>query len=70
MVRLVGAILLEQSDEWATQRSRYLTPETIGAVSITTPVSLSAAPASRGGPNPPEIISLHDATGHDQPACS
>jgi transposase-like protein len=45
VVRLVGAILLEQSDEWATQRSRYMTLETIGAVSNTAPVSLSAVPA-------------------------
>ena len=28
-VRLIGAILLEQSDEWATQRARYMTLETI-----------------------------------------
>src|SRR6187399_592174 len=34
-VRLIGAILLEQSDEWATQRARYMTLETIGAVSDT-----------------------------------
>jgi transposase-like protein len=27
--RLVGAILLEQNDEWAVQRSRYMTLETI-----------------------------------------
>jgi putative transposase len=45
VARLVGAILLEQSDEWATQRSRYMTLETIGAVSNTQPVSLSAVPA-------------------------
>lgn len=45
VVRLVGAILLEQSDEWATQRARYMTLETIGAVSNTAPVSLSAVPA-------------------------
>src|SRR5918997_1906853 len=35
VVRLVGALLLEQSDEWATQRARYMTLETIGAVSDT-----------------------------------
>jgi transposase-like protein len=45
VVRLVGAILLEQSDEWATQRARYMTLETIGALSNTAPVSLSAVPA-------------------------
>lgn len=28
-VRLVGAILLEQNDEWAVQRARYMTLETI-----------------------------------------
>jgi len=42
VVRLVGAILLEQSDEWATQRARYTTLETIGAISNTAPVSLPA----------------------------
>ncbi|TPG41481.1 hypothetical protein EAH89_28770 [Roseomonas nepalensis] len=45
-IRLVGALLLEQSDECATQRSRYLTLETIGALSNIAPVSLPA-PASR-----------------------
>ena len=43
VLRLVGALLLEQSDEWATQRSRYMTLETIGAVSDTAFVSLPAA---------------------------
>ena len=28
--RLVGALLLEQNDEWAVQRGRYMTLETIG----------------------------------------
>jgi transposase-like protein len=45
VVRLVGAILLEQSDEWATQRSRYMTLETVAAVSDTGHVRLSAVPA-------------------------
>jgi len=45
VVRLVGAILLEQSDEWATQRSRYMTLETVAAVSDTGPIRLSAVPA-------------------------
>jgi putative transposase len=45
VVRLVGAILLEQSDEWATQRSRYMTLETVTAVSDTGNVRLSAVPA-------------------------
>jgi putative transposase len=38
-VRLIGAILLEQSDEWATQRARYMTLETIGTVSDNPSVS-------------------------------
>jgi transposase-like protein len=45
VVRLIGAILLEQSDEWATQRSRYMTLEAISAVSDTASVRLSAVPA-------------------------
>jgi len=45
VVRLVGAILLEQSDEWATQRSRYMTLEAISTVSDTATVRLSAVPA-------------------------
>ena len=45
VVRLVGAILLEQSDEWATQRSRYMTLEAISTVSNTANVRLSAVPA-------------------------
>ncbi|MFC7738157.1 hypothetical protein ACFQX4_20515 [Roseomonas sp. GCM10028921] len=49
VVRLVGALLLEQSDGWATQRSRYMTPETIGTVSDTTSVSLPAVAARRCG---------------------
>jgi transposase-like protein len=45
VVRLVGALLLEQSDEWATQRSRYMSLEAISAVSDTGPARLSAVPA-------------------------
>ncbi|MBB3898574.1 transposase-like protein [Roseococcus suduntuyensis] len=40
ITRLIGAILLEQSDEWATQRARYMTLETIGSVSHNPTVSL------------------------------
>ena len=32
VTRLVGAILLEQNDEWAVQRSRYMTLETIAPI--------------------------------------
>jgi putative transposase len=43
IVRLVGAILLEQNDEWAVQRARYMTLETIAPLSNTAMVRLSAA---------------------------
>jgi transposase-like protein len=43
-IRLIGATLLEQSDEWATPRSRYMTLETVAAVSDTGPVRLGAVP--------------------------
>jgi putative transposase len=45
VVRLVGALLLAQSDEWATQRSRYMSLESISAISDTGPARLSTAPA-------------------------
>jgi transposase-like protein len=40
IVRLVGAILLEQNDEWSVQRSRYLSLETIATLGHTPIVSL------------------------------
>jgi putative transposase len=40
IVRLVGAILLEQNDEWAVQRARYMTLETIAPMSNDPLVSL------------------------------
>ncbi len=33
ITRLSGAILMEQNDEWAVQRARYMTLETIAPVS-------------------------------------
>lgn len=38
--RLVGALLLEQSDEWAVQRTRYMTLETIAPLSESASVRL------------------------------
>ena len=43
IVRLVGALLLEQNDEWAVQRSRYMTLETIATMSDDPLISLPAA---------------------------
>ena len=45
IIRLVGAILLEQNDEWAVQRARYMTLETMAALSDDPIVSLPAMAA-------------------------
>jgi len=43
ITRLIGAILLEQNDEWAVQRSRYMTLETMAPLSDDPLVSLPIA---------------------------
>jgi putative transposase len=45
IVRLAGALLLEQNDEWAVQRARYITLETIQTLSDDPLVSLAEMPA-------------------------
>jgi len=45
IVRLVGAILLEQNDEWAVQRARYMTLETMAPLSDDPIIMLSAVAA-------------------------
>ena len=45
LTRLVGAILLEQSDEWAVQRSRYMPLESFAPTSDDPLVSLPAVAA-------------------------
>ncbi|MFK3969026.1 transposase, partial [Ensifer adhaerens] len=42
IVRLVGALLLEQNDEWAVHRARYMTLETISQMSDDPLISLPA----------------------------
>jgi transposase-like protein len=43
ITRLVGAILMEQTEEWAVQRSRYMTLETLAPIGDDHPVSLPDA---------------------------
>jgi len=45
ITRLVGAIFLEQNDEWAVQRARYMTLETIAPLSDDPIVGLPAVAA-------------------------
>ena len=45
ITRLVGAILLEQNDEWAVQRSRYMTLESVSQISDNPIVTLPALAA-------------------------
>ena len=40
ILRLVGALLLEQNDEWAVQRCRYMTLESVAAIGDDPLVSL------------------------------
>lgn len=46
ITRLIGAILMEQSDEWAVQRGRYMSLETMAPVSDNPIVVLSAVPGA------------------------
>ena len=65
VTRLIGALLLEQNDEWAVQRARYMSLETIAPLSIDIAVSLpplAARPSSR----PCSALPLlHHGSGHD-----
>jgi len=44
ITRLIGAIIMEQSDEWAVQRGRYMTLETLAPFSDDPTVMLAAVP--------------------------
>ncbi len=45
ITRLIGALLLEQTDEWAVQRARYMTLETIAPMGDDLTVSLPSLAA-------------------------
>jgi putative transposase len=53
ITRLIGAILLEQNDEWAVQRARYMTLETIASLGDDTP---HHAARRRGMINPARLL--------------
>ena len=68
MTRLIGAILLEQNDEWAVQRGRYMTLETIAPLGDDPAVSFPAIANRPVRPMPANAAShrqLHHAQGHD-----
>jgi putative transposase len=46
IIRLVGALLLEQNDEWAVKRERYMSLETMAPLSDDPNIMLSAVPAT------------------------
>ncbi|MGI4802920.1 MAG: transposase, partial [Janthinobacterium lividum] len=45
VTRLIGALLLEQNDEWVVQRARYMTLETIAPLGDDLSVSMPALAA-------------------------
>jgi hypothetical protein len=64
VTRLIGALLLEQNDEWAVPRARYMSLETIAPLSDDPMVSLPVVAEKRC----PGAPLLHHATAHDQDA--
>jgi putative transposase len=60
ITRLVGAILLEQNDEWAVQRARYMTLETIAPMRDDLTLMLPAAATEI-----PTAPLLHHVQGHN-----
>jgi transposase-like protein len=46
IIRLIGALLFEQNDEWAVQRARYMSLEAMAPLNDDPIVMLSAVPAA------------------------
>jgi hypothetical protein len=70
ITRRVGAILLEQNDEWPVQRARYMTPETIAPLRDDPPSCCPPRPheprAARPAIEIPAAQLLHHVQGHDR----
>ena len=65
LIRLVGAIMLEQEDEWAVQRLGYMTLETSAPVRDDSRLSLAAASSAEpAGEARYDLPLLHHSLGH------
>ena len=73
ITRLIGAILLEQNDDWAVQRARYMTLESITPMGHDDLIRLPQTAARSFRLNPSETVRrsrlLHHFLGHDQRSC-
>ena len=58
IVRLVGAVPLEQNDEWVVQRGRYITLRTIAPLSDDPAVSFPANAVWPIRPEPANVVTL------------
>ncbi|MBB2700771.1 UNVERIFIED_ORG: transposase-like protein [Rhizobium etli] len=56
IVRLVGALLLEQNDEWAVQRARYMTLETMAQMSDDPQIGLPRCDVGSGNERDSRLI--------------
>jgi hypothetical protein len=72
ITRLVGAILMEQNDEWAVQRARYMPLETMAVLRDNEPVGLPSMvltnPANPAGVRDAVASLLHHVPAHDRQA--
>ena len=72
ITQLVGAILLEQNDQWAVQRARYMTRETMTEMLDPPPSICPLWQPDNRNPDRPvahdQIKDLHHVWGHDRAA--